>query len=117
MSELDSQQDPKEVERLLEASERDPSLLLLKSALGEAPRPPRSLLPKIQDRIHLRTRGRYFKTRYSRSLDPIPLLLVAALLVLLLAAAVYLVLQPLTGAPQPHLLPHAPSDPLAVPRQ
>jgi hypothetical protein len=93
----------------------DRSLSLLKSALRDAPHPERSLLPKIQDRIRLRTRGRYFRSRYSRSLDPISLLLIACLLVLLVLTAVFLVFQPLSSPPVPHELPPAPVDPLTAP--
>ena len=95
--------------------EDEPAVSLLRSALQEAPLPDRSLLPKIQDRIRLRTRGRYFRSRYSRSLDPIPLLLIVCLLVLLVLTAVFLVFQPLSSDPVPHSLPPAPVDPLSAP--
>lgn len=101
----------------LESGEDEPSLSLLKSALRDAPLPERSLLPKIQDRIRMRTRGRYFRSRYSRSLDPIPLLLIVCLLVLLVLTAVFLVFQPLSSKPIPHPLPNAPLDPLTAPSQ
>ena len=93
----------------------DPSLSLLRNALRDAPHPERSLLPKIQDRIRLRTRGRYFRTRYSRSLDPISLMLIVCLLVLLVLTAVFLVFQPLSSEPEPHALPPPPVDPLTAP--
>jgi hypothetical protein len=93
----------------------DQALSLLKNALQDAPLPDRSLLPKIQDRIRIRTRGRYFRSRYSRSLDPIPLLLIVCLLVLLVLTAIFLVFQPLSSKPVPHSLPPAPVDPLTAP--
>jgi len=110
-----SEKDSEDLDRLLEGSEAEPALALLKSALRDAPLPERSLLPKVQDRIRLRTRGRYFRTRYSRSLDPVPLLLIVCLLVLLLLTAVFLVFQPLSKEPVPHPLPSAPIDPLTAP--
>lgn len=110
-----SEDESEDVERLLSRSEDEPALSLLKSALRDAPLPERSLLPKIQDRIRIRTRGRYFRSRYSRSLDPIPLLLIVCLLVLLLLTAVFLVYQPLSSPAVPRPLPSAPVDPLSAP--
>jgi len=110
-----SENEPEDLEGLLARGEEEPALSLLKSALRDVPHPERSLLPKIQDRIRLRTRGRYFRSRYSRSLDPIPLLLIVCLLVLLLLTAIFLVFQPLASDPVPHPLPPAPIDPLTAP--
>jgi len=110
-----SENEPEDLERLLSQGDDEPALSLLKSALRDAPVPERSLLPKIQDRIRIRTRGRYFRDRYSRSLDPVPLLLIVCLLVLLLLTAVFLVYQPLSSPVVPHTLPAAPPDPLAAP--
>lgn len=92
----------------------DPLGGLLKSVLREPPDPGRSFLPKIQERIRVRTRGRYFRDRWSVARDPVSLLLMAALLILIVAAAVFLVMQPLVSAPQPILLPMPAVDPLAT---
>lgn len=110
-----TENETEDLERQLARGDDDPALSLLKSALYKAPLPERSLLPKIQDRIRIRTRGRYFRTRYSRSLDPVPLLLIVCLLILLLLTAVFLVFQPLSRDPLPHSLPAAPVDPLSAP--
>src|SRR5688572_3199492 len=112
-----SEDESEPLEGELSRGEDEPALSLLKNALRDAPLPERSLLPKIQDRIRMRTRGRYFRSRYSRSLDPIPLLLIVCLLVLLVLTAVFLVFQPLSGEPSPHPLPRAPEDPLSLPSQ
>ena len=109
-----SEDESEDVERLLSRGEDEPALSLLKSALRDAPIPERSLLPKIQDRIRIRTRGRYFRSRYSRSLDPIPLLLIICLLVLLLLTAIFLVFQPLSSPAVSRPLPSAPVDPLST---
>lgn len=109
-----SEDESEDVEHLLSRGEDEPALSLLKSALRDAPLPERSLLPKIQDRIRIRTRGRYFRSRYSRSLDPVPLLLIVCLLVLLLLTAIFLVFQPLSSPAVSRPLPSAPVDPLAT---
>ncbi len=93
----------------------DPMIDQLRHALGSPPGPRRSLLPKIQDRIRVRTRGRYFRDRYSQSTDPVPLILLMALFVLVISAAVYLVFKPLVDQPEPVKLQKAPQDPMATP--
>lgn len=92
----------------------DPLGGLLKNALGAPPDPGRSFLPKIQERIRVRTRGRYFRDRWSVARDPVSLLLMVALLILILAAAVFLVMQPLMSAPKPIELPTPAVDPFAT---
>lgn len=98
-----------------EQRESDPTARLLRRALETPPPPHKSFLPSIQERIRRRTRGRYFRDRWSRSRDPIPLLMVLALIVLILAAAVFLVLQPLMGEAESVKMPDAPVDPLEAP--
>jgi hypothetical protein len=91
----------------------DPIAQMLRGALKESPSPKRSLLPQIQQRIRITTRGRYFRDRWSTARDPVPLLLMAALLILILCAAVFLVMQPLVEAPQKTKLPSPATDLLA----
>lgn len=93
----------------------DPIAGLLKRALNDAPTPERSLLPKIQQRIRFTTRGRYYRDRWSTLSNPVSLLLMMALLILILAAAIFLVLQPLIDAPHKTHLPTPAEDPLAAP--
>lgn len=85
---------------------------LLQQALAEAPAPKKSLLPGIQERIRVRTKGRYYRDRFSKAKDPVPLLLMAVLLVLIICAATFLVIQPLVDAPTDTRLPESPLDPL-----
>lgn len=92
----------------------DPLGGLLKNALREPPKPARSLLPKIQERIRLRTRGRYFRDRWSVARDPVSMILMVALLIAILAAAVFLVMQPLVSAPKQIELLTPAVDPLAT---
>lgn len=98
------------------ASERrsDPLGGLLKSALRDPPDPGGSLLPKIQERIRVRTRGRFYRDRWSALPDPVSLILMTALLILILAVAVFLVLQPLVSAPKEIELQTPAVDPLAI---
>jgi hypothetical protein len=91
----------------------DPITGLLQKALDDAPLPKRSLLPKIQQRIHITTRGRYYRDRFSQLQSPVSLLLMAALLIAILAAAVFLVLQPLMEAPEETDLPTPAQDLMA----
>ncbi len=92
----------------------DPLGGLLKSALAEPPPPRRSFLPKIQERIRIRTRGRFYRDRWSTARDPVSLLLMVALLVLIILAAVFLVMQPLVSAPREIELPTPAIDPMAT---
>ncbi len=92
----------------------DPLGGLLRSALAEPPRPKRSFLPKIQERIRVRTRGRFYRDRWSVAQNPVSLILMAALLVLILLAAVFLVMQPLVSAPEEIELQTPAVDPLAT---
>lgn len=71
-------------------SSSDPLQLALRQALAEPPRKPASLLPKIQERIYERTRGRYFRKKKGAWRDRMTLLLAIALLVLILIIAGFL---------------------------
>lgn len=103
-----------EGEGAFEDRNSDPLGGLLKSALAEPPARKKSLLPKIQERIRIRTRGRYYRDRWSTARDPVSLILMVALLILILAAAVFLVMQPLVGAPRETQLGAPAIDPLAT---
>lgn len=85
---------------------------LLQQALADPPAPKKSLLPGIQERIRVRTKGRYYRDRFSKAKDPVPLLLMAVLLVLIICATTFLVIQPLVDAPTNTQLPDSPVDPL-----
>lgn len=87
----------KETEQELQERDSDPMTRLLRGALAEPPALTKSFLPSIQERIRQRTRGRYFRDRWSRTRNPISLVLIATLIILIMTAAVYLVLQPLVG--------------------
>lgn len=78
----------------------DPIVGLLRGALEEPPPLKRSLLPGIQTRIRIQTKGRYYRDRFSQSKNPVSFLLMAILLVLILAVALFLVVMPLVDAPQ-----------------
>lgn len=93
----------------------DPMSGLLRRALESPPTPEKSLLPRIQERIRAQTRGRFYRDRWSRAKDPVPLLLMVALLILILCAATFLVFQPLVEPPHDTQLPEAPLDPLQDP--
>lgn len=114
---MKSEDSPRPEEEMDDTLDRpsDPIAAVLKSALADAPHPPRSLLPKIQQRIRVTTRGRYYRDRWSTARDPVPILLMIALLILILAAAVFLVLQPLVEAPEKTHLPTPAEDPLSAP--
>ncbi len=88
----------------------DPITVLLRDALKETPRPKRSLLPGVQQRIRIQTKGRYYRDRFSRSENPVSFLLMAILLVLILATALFLVVMPLVDAPQKTDLKSPPVD-------
>ncbi len=79
-------------------TESERPLDFLATALGQPPQPARSLLPKIQERINQRTKGRYYRRRRATLRDPVTLLLAVVVLVLILAAASYLVFSGLVGA-------------------
>jgi hypothetical protein len=110
---------PRAEEEMDETIDRasDPIATALRGALAYAPSPQKSLLPKIQQRIRITTRGRYYRDRWSTARDPVPFLLMIALLILILAAAVFLVLQPLVEAPEKTHLPTPAKDPLTAPVQ
>lgn len=76
----------------------DPDLTRLRDALASPPGPEKSLLPQIQRRIFVNTKGRYFRQRDRANRDPLPLILGSALLVLALLAATYYALSPLLDA-------------------
>jgi len=77
-----------------------PVAVLLQKALASPPEPKIHFLPGVQERIRIRTRGRYFATRRARFRDPIILLLIAATLILLIGALVFAVLEPLVSPGQ-----------------
>lgn len=87
---------------------------LLRGALADVPVPARSFLPGIQHRIRVKTRGKYFRDRWSTTRDPVSLLLMCALLILILVTALFLVMQPLVSAPRPEQLPTPAVDPMAT---
>lgn len=64
---------------------------ILSRALAEPPAPSGSLLPKIQDRIYQRTRGRYFRPRRGGFSSSITLSLIVALTVAVLLVGAYLI--------------------------
>ncbi len=82
----------------------DPVAALLQRALAEPPEPQIRFLPGIKERIRQRTRGRYFGRRREVFRDPMILMLMAAILVLLMGAVIYVVLEPLLspGVTAPH---------------
>lgn len=77
----------------------DPLGGLLGRALSQVPSPRGSLLPGIQHRIRMRTKGRYYRARWNSVRNPTTLLLMMALLVLISAAAIFLVLEALLSEP------------------
>src|SRR5690349_9364763 len=79
----------------------DPVAALLRKALAAPPEPKIHFLPGVQERIRIRTRGRYFAARRARYRDPIILLLIAATLILLIGAVVFVVLEPLVSTSHP----------------
>ncbi len=78
-----------------ENRESEPPLPLLASALRTPPLPHASLLPKIQERIYQRTRGRYFRPKKAGLRDPITLALLIALVLAVIATATFMVFVPL----------------------
>ncbi|MCH2107802.1 MAG: hypothetical protein MK135_00605 [Polyangiaceae bacterium] len=88
-------------------------LQVLGRALAEPPEIKRSLLVPIQNRIHHTTRGRYFRDRFSRLKEPLPLILMASILVLMLAAAIFFVFQPIFEAEKAVERPPSPTDPFS----
>ncbi|GEM_PF-2211760 len=93
--------------------EMDPVLDLLRQALNAPPKPKHDFLPRVQQKIRLRTKGRYFRDRWSTSRNPASLIFLCTLLLLILCAALFLVIQPLVDAPVPTDLERPPIDPLA----
>jgi len=81
----------------------DPVTLLLQKALAQPPEPRIVFLPGVQERIRLRTRGRYFGKRRSAFRDPVILLLVSAMLILLMGVVVFVVFEALM-TPSPSML-------------
>jgi hypothetical protein len=92
----------------------DPMANLLRRALADAPLPRRDFLPGVQKKIRVRTRGRFFRDRWSTSRNPVSLILMATLLLVILCAALFLVLQPLVDAPRETELNSPAIDPMAV---
>jgi hypothetical protein len=85
----------------------DPVAALLQKALATPPEPKIHFLPGVQERIRIRTRGRYFAARRARHRDPIILLLIAATLILLIGALVFVVLEPLVSPRPPTEVDHS----------
>ena len=88
---------------------------LLVKSLANPPAPGPSMLPSIQKRIRQQTRGKFYRDRWSEGKRPIPLLLMAALLILMVIMAIFMVWQPLTVdlEPSPILIPT--KDPFFAP--
>lgn len=95
-----------------EEHDLDPVAELLKKALANPPLPSREFLPGVQKKIRIKTRGRYFRDRWSTSRNPVSLILMATLLLIILSAALFLVLQPLVDAPRPTKMNAPALDPL-----
>ena len=88
---------------------------LLERSLQSTPAPGPSLLPGIQKRIRQQTRGRFYRDRWSEGKRPIPLLLMAALLILMIIMAIFIVWQPLTVESEPSPLLSPTKDPFFAP--
>ena len=88
---------------------------LLQKSLADAPDPGPSLLPGIQRRIRQQTRGRFYRDRWSEGKRPIPLLLMAALLILMVILSILMVWQPLIVDSEPSALPSPAKDPFFAP--
>jgi len=84
-----------------ESQAPDPVAALLKRALAQPPEPQIHFLPGVQERIRRRTKGRYFGSRRATFRDPIILLLITGMLILLMGAVVFLVLDSLMESPTP----------------
>lgn len=74
----------------------DPELrALLRRALSEnEPKPPQDLLRGVQQRIHHRSRGRFYRDGWSRTTGSSSVYLVTSLLMLALLVVLYVVLVP-----------------------
>lgn len=83
-----------------ENAETDPMAALLQRALARPPEPQIRFLPGVQERIRLRSRGRHFAARRTAYRDPIMLLLLAASIILLVGAVVFLVFEALDRTQQ-----------------
>jgi|SRR6187551_1265063 len=92
---------PPSDEPAVEPSSHDALASLLQKALAQPPEPHVRFLPGVQERIRLRTRGRYFGARRAVFRDPLLLLLMAALLILMIGVVVFLVLEPLMSSGPP----------------
>ena len=103
-----SSEDQSSTENLDEDRASDAIGDLLRRSLEAPPVRPPSLLPKIQERIYQRTRGRHFRPQRKFG-DSTTLVLGIALLLLVLAATGFLVLRPLLDAEEK--TPDAPSAP------
>ncbi len=96
-----SHEEVRETPQPQEPASHDPVASLLQKALATPPEPQIRFLPHVQERIRIRTRGRYFKKRREAFRDPIILLLMAAVLILLLGAAAFFTLEPMMGPVAP----------------
>lgn len=68
---------------------------LLRRALSQDdPTPPRDLLRGVQQRIHRRSRGKFYRDGWSRTTGPSSVYLVTSLLMLALLVVLYVVLVP-----------------------
>lgn len=90
-----------------EEEENSPLKRLLGEALAAPPRRAGTLLPKIQERIYVRTRGRYFRPRRAHLRDPATLTLLVALALALMLLASFLVFHALTDASETPKAPRA----------
>lgn len=74
----------------------DPELraLLRRALTHDEPQPPRDLLRGVQQRIHRRSRGKFYRDGWSRATGPASVYVVTSLLMVALLAALYLLLVP-----------------------
>jgi len=87
----------KEEERIANTQpDEDPELrALLRRALASSePEPPRDFLRGVQQRIHRRSRGKFYRDGWSRTTGPASAYVVTCLLMLAMLFFVYLVLTP-----------------------
>jgi len=76
--------------------DEDPELrALLRRALAkDEPEPPRDFLQGVQQRIHRRSRGKFYRDGWSRTTAPASLYVVTSLVMLVMVFVLYLVLTP-----------------------
>jgi len=76
--------------------DEDPELraLLRRALTTDEPEPPRDFLQGVQQRIHRRSRGKFYRDGWSRTTAPASLYVVTSLLMMALLFMLYLVLAP-----------------------